>query len=46
MQISENNLARAHNAAMQAASIAASENMYDEKYEDFLITKTIDNIFS
>jgi len=45
MQISENNLARAHNAAMQAASISASESMYDDKFEDFLIVKTIDNIF-
>ncbi len=46
MQISENNLARAHNAAMQAASISASGSMYDDKFEDFLIVKTIDNIFN
>jgi hypothetical protein len=45
LQISENNLARAHNAAMQSMSIAANESMYDEKFEDFLIIKTIDNIF-
>ena len=46
MQTSENNLARAHNAAMQAASISANENMYNDKFEDFLTVKTIDNIFS
>lgn len=45
LQISENNLARAHNAAMQAMTIAANESMYDDKFEDFLIVKTIDNIF-
>ena len=46
MQTSENNLARAHNAAMQSASISANENMYNDKFEDFLTVKTIDNIFS
>ena len=45
MQISENNLARAHNAAMQAAAISANESVYDDKFEDFLIIRTIDNIF-
>jgi len=45
LQISENNLARAHNAAMQAMAIASNESMYDEKFDDFLVVKTIDNIF-
>lgn len=45
MQISENNLDRAHNAAMQSAQISASASAYDQKYDDFLKTKTIDNIF-
>ena len=45
MQISENNLARAHNAAMQAASIDANAAMYNDKFDDFLKVKTIDNIF-
>ena len=45
LQISENNLARAHNAAMQSMAIAANESMYDEKFDDFLVVKTIDNIF-
>ena len=45
MQISENNLARAHNAAMQAQSIDANSAMYNEKFEDYLKVKTIDNIF-
>jgi hypothetical protein len=45
LQISENNLARAHNAAMQAMAIASNESMYDEKFDDFLVIKTIDNIF-
>ena len=45
LQISENNLARAHNAAMQSMAIASNESMYDEKFDDFLVIKTIDNIF-
>lgn len=46
MQISENNLARAHNAAMQSAAISANASMYDDKFEDFLIVRSIDNIFT
>jgi len=45
MQTSENNLDRAHNAAMQAAAISERSDMYDSKFDDFLIIKTIDNIF-
>ena len=46
MQTSENNLDRAHNAAMQSAAISANANVYDEKFDNFLIVKAIDNIFS
>lgn len=46
MQISENNLARAHNAAMNAAAISANMDAYNEQMDDFLILKTIDNIFT
>jgi hypothetical protein len=46
MQTSENNLDRAHNAAMQAAAISERSDMYDDKFDDFLIIKTIDNIFT
>jgi len=45
MQTSENNLDRAHNAAMQAAAISERSDLYDSKFDDFLIIKTIDNIF-
>jgi hypothetical protein len=45
MKISENAADRAHNAAMQAAAIAENKDLYDEKFEDYLITKTIDNLF-
>ena len=45
MSTSENNLDRAHNAAMQAAAISEAADMYDTKFDDFLIVKTIDNIF-
>jgi hypothetical protein len=45
MQTSENNLDRAHNAAMQAAAISERSDMYDDKFDDFLIIKTIENIF-
>jgi hypothetical protein len=45
MSTSENNLDRAHNAAMQAAAISERADMYDDKFDDFLIIKTIDNIF-
>ena len=46
MQTSENNLDRAHNAAMQAAAISERSDMYDYKFDDFLIIKTIENIFT
>lgn len=46
LQTSENNLSRAHNAALQSMSIAANSDMYDDKFEDFLIIKTIDNVFN
>ena len=46
MGTSENNLDRAHNAAMQSAAISANANVYDEKFDNFLIVKAIDNIFS
>ena len=46
LQISENNLSRAHNAALQSMAISANANMYDDKFDDFLVIKTIDNIFS
>ena len=46
MQTSENNLDRAHNAAMQAAAISERSDMYDDKFDDFLIIKTIENIFT
>jgi len=45
MQNSENDRARAHNAAMQAASIDANSSLYEDQFEDFLITRTIDSIF-
>jgi len=45
MQASENDRARAHNAAMQAASIDANSSLYEDQFEDFLITRTIDSIF-
>ena len=46
MQTSENNIDRTHNAAMQSAAIDANADIYDDKFEDFLIVETIDNIFS
>ena len=46
MQTSENNIDRAHNAAMQAAAISERSDLYDDKFDDFLIIKTIENIFS
>lgn len=46
MQTSENNIDRAHNAAMQSAAISERSDMYDDRFEDFLIIKTIDNIFT
>jgi len=45
MSTSENNLDRAHNAAMQAAAISERADMYDDKFDDFLIVSTIDNMF-
>jgi|8_EtaG_2_1085327.scaffolds.fasta_scaffold03535_2 hypothetical protein len=45
MQISENDKDRAHNAAMQAASFSQNASLYDDKFDDFLIIKAIDNIF-
>ena len=45
MSTSENNLDRAHNAAMQSAAISERGDMYDDRFDDFLIVKTIDNMF-
>jgi hypothetical protein len=45
MQTSENNIDRAHNAAMQSQAIDANADIYDDKFDDFLIVETIDNIF-
>jgi hypothetical protein len=45
VKISESAADRAHNGALQAASIAASQDLYSEKYKNFLTTNTIDNIF-
>lgn len=45
MKASENAKDRAHNAAMQSAAIAADKDMYDTKYDDYLISEVIDNIF-
>lgn len=45
MQASENDRARAHNAAMQSASIDANKSLYDSQFNNFLITRTIDSIF-
>ena len=46
LQISENNLSRAHNAALQSMAISANADIYDDRFDDFLIIKTIDNIFN
>ena len=46
MQTSENNLDRAHTAAMQAQAINDRADMYNDKFNDFLIVRTIENIFS
>ncbi len=45
VKISESASDRAHNGALQAASIAASQDLYSTKYKNFLTTNTIDNIF-
>jgi hypothetical protein len=45
MQASENDRARAHNAAMQSAQIDANKSLYDTQFNNFLITRTIDSIF-
>jgi len=46
MSTSENNLDRAHNAAMQAAAITGNGDIYDEKFDNFLIIEIIDNMFN
>jgi hypothetical protein len=46
MQISENTRERAHNAAMQSESIAYNSDSYDDKFNDYLILETIDNLFT
>ena len=46
MKASENAKDRAHNAAMQSSAIAADKDMYDTKYDDYLMNTVIDNIFS
>jgi hypothetical protein len=46
VQISESAKDRAHNAAMQASQIANNMAMYNQKFDDFLIMKTIDNFFT
>tara|TARA_R100001369_G_scaffold36739_1_gene62164 strand:+ start:38 stop:1768 length:1731 start_codon:yes stop_codon:yes gene_type:complete len=45
MKISENREDRAHNAAMQSAAISDNASNYDDNFDNFLILKTIDNIF-
>ena len=45
VKISESAADRAHNGALQAASIAASQDLYETKFSNFLNTNTIDNIF-
>jgi hypothetical protein len=45
MQASENDRARAHNAAMQSAQIDANKSLYDSQFNNFLVTRTIDSIF-
>ena len=45
MKISENREDRAHNAAMQASAISNNAQAYDSNFNNFLILKTIDNIF-
>ena len=45
MKISENREDRAHNAAMQSSAISNNASAYDNNFENFLILKTIDNIF-
>lgn len=46
VQISESAKDRAHNAAMQASQISNNMAMYNQKFDDFLIMKTIDNFFT
>ena len=46
LQISENNLSRAHNAALQSMAISVNADIYDDRFEDFLVIKTIDSIFT
>ena len=45
MKISENARDRAHNAAMQSASISANASAYDTKFDDYLVIEAIDNIW-
>ena len=45
MKISENREDRAHNASMQASAISNNAQAYDSNFDNFLILKTIDNIF-
>ena len=44
MQTSENNLDRAHTAAMQSQAISDRSDLYNDKFNDFLIVRTIENI--
>jgi len=46
VQISESAKDRAHNASMQAAQISNNMAIYNQKFDDFLIMKTIDNFFT
>ena len=46
MQTSENNLDRAHTAAMQSQAISDRSDLYNDKFNDFLIVRTIENIFT
>ena len=45
MKISENTEDRAHNASMQSAAISDNASNYDDNFDNFLVLKTIDNIF-
>ena len=45
IKISESAKDRAHNAAMQSASIKANADLYDEQMEDFLYLEAIDNLW-
>ena len=45
MKISENAKDRAHNAAMQSEAIAGNSNLYDDKFEDYLLLEIVDTLF-